>query len=180
MLREVARILAGSDVRKVLMEDNKRFEAIRDVLMSSHFSDEKLILSSEEEKALQETIKEKQVYRGVSVLRRWVTPEQFKEICELKPGDVAPSYIALNNKNRFTSATTKLSVAKQYASGGNVSLVLKAVSDKSNTWVNLANLGKTSLAEEFSEDDLEYFKQSGEVLMKPNTVFIVEQIKVHK
>ena len=176
----VEKLLAGRKVRDLLLESSPRFDTIKSHLLSSGFSDDRLILTKEEEQELVKTLIDIKVYRGVSVLRQRVTSQQYKELCDLRPGDVVPEFIAVNNKNRFTSATTKLSVAKHYVSGGNVSLVLQAESNKSNTWVNLKNLIKTDLAKEFDEDDLQYFKSSGEVLMKPNTEWKVLEIKIHK
>lgn len=156
------------------------FDTIRKVVLSSKYSDEVLPLSKEEEMQLKDTITETQIYRGISVLKQRMTPEQYTQLLNLKEGDEVPSFIASNDKNRFTSATTKKSEAKSYARGGNIELVITATSNKNNTWANLSNISKSSISNKFSEEDLKYFKKSGEVLMKPNAKYTVYSINRRK
>lgn len=157
-------------------DSNLMFDTIRKVTLSSKYSDGALPLSKEEEIQLKNTISETQIYRGISVLKQRLTSEQYTQLLNLREGDEVPSFIASNDKNRFTSATTKKSEAKTYARGGNIELVITTVSNKNNTWANLSNISKSSISNKFSEEDLKYFKQSGEVLMKPNAIYTVYSI----
>lgn len=160
-----------------LLCESQYVDTISRISLSSNFSDDKLPLSPQDEKVLRETIKSgKVVYRGIAVMKNRVTADQYSELKSLEVGDEVPSWIASNNKNRFTSATSKQATAKGYAKGGHIELVIRATTSVDNTYVDLGEIPKSIIASEFDEDQLSYFKKDKEVLMRPNTKWVVHSI----
>jgi hypothetical protein len=124
------------------------------------------------------TKKEYKLYRGVGLIKARVAQKDRAELNALKPGDEVPPSL-MKVWNPYASYSTKVGVARYYASG-KLSIVIEAKVPAKSVIVDTAGLEKLLAGTKqtiFSKSDFEYFKSDREVIVREPIAATIRNVK---
>lgn len=119
------------------------------------------------------------VYRGISIGS--LTPDQrrYFRANPINVGDEIPEMFRIPNQGQTViHTTTKISVAKQYARGGELSLVYELVIPNDQVLFDSAYVSKCFKEADFDHNTWSYFKIEKEVLVQQGSQFSTKVIAV--
>lgn len=135
-------------------------------------------VSNEDLSLLKQSVEDNsyKLYRGLYLMKFRLDKGQQEIVNNLNVGDELPDFLKKDFVfNKYSSYTKKLSVAKQYAKEGNVTMIVEANVSKEDILCDLEFMKNIVKSDYFDKNDFAYFKKDKEVIViEPIKAKIIE------
>lgn len=107
------------------------------------------------------------LYRGLSLIRNRIDKRYWETVNKLSLHDNLPRFLQKSHiYSKYASYSRKLTVARYYAKGGDVSIIVeKTFTNKNNILIDFFNFSKMYPDLKFVRDNKDYFVRDKEVIV---------------